>query len=127
MRKQIHLMAMGLVLLLASCGEEHKAQGLVKDFVQENTENRSCSFERFSRLKPTAMIGPDRVKSMRQDVARLPYVKQGIDYHDGEITDTLRFLQTTYELTPREGQKQKITQTFYLDKNLTRVVAFKEY
>lgn len=120
-------MALGLVLLLASCGEEHKAQGLVKDFVKENVENRSCSFERFSRLKPTAMIGPDRVKSMRQEVARLPYVKQGIDYHDGAFPDTLRFLQTTYELTADDGKKEKVTQTFYLDKNLTRVVAFKEY
>lgn len=40
--------------------------------------------------------------------------------------DTLLYIRATYQLTDHDGKKQEITQTFYLDKALTRVIAFKE-
>ncbi len=126
MRKLFGFLIVGLVLALTSCGDQHKAQSLVKDFLDENLEESDCSYDRFSKLTPTAMIDFNRVKSMRQEMSKLPYVKKDINYNDGTFPDTLMYLRATYELTSHDGNKQKVTQTFYLDKALTRVIAFKE-
>lgn len=126
MRKLFFVLTLGLVLVFTSCGDQHKAQSLVKDFLKENLENEDCSFERFSQLTPTAMIDLDRVKSMRQEMSKLPYIKADINYSEGELPDTLLYLRATYKLTGNDGKDQELTQTFYLDKGLTRVVAFKQ-
>ena len=53
-------------------------------------------------------------------------MKKNIDYNDGTFPDTLMYLRATYQLTTHDGKKEELTQTFYLDKTLTRVIAFKE-
>ena len=115
-KKMMFFMVSGLVLMFTSCGDQHKAQSLVKDFLNE----------RFSRLTPTAMISFDQMKVMRQNVSKLPYVKKNINYNDAAYPDTLLYLRATYKLTNHQGEKQEVTQTFYLDKGLTRVIGFKE-
>ena len=116
MKKILFVLTLGLALVLTSCGDQHKAQSLVKDFLNE----------RFSQLTPTAMIDFNRVKSMRQEMNQLPYMKKNIDYNDGTFPDTLMYLRATYQLTTHDGKKEELTQTFYLDKALTRIIAFKE-
>lgn len=125
-KKMMFVMVSGLVLMFTSCGDQHKAQSLVKDFLNENLVDQDCSYERFSRLTPTAMISFDQMKVMRQNVSKLPYVKKNINYNDAAYPDTLLYLRTTYKLTNHQGEKQEVTQTFYLDKSLTRVIGFKE-
>ena len=56
MKKILFVLTLGLALVLTSCGDQHKAQSLVKDFLNENLENEDCSFKRFSQLTPKAMI-----------------------------------------------------------------------
>lgn len=124
--KMMFVMALGLVLMFTSCGDQHKAQSLVKDFLDENLVDQDCSYERFTRLTPTAMINFEQMKAMRQNVSKLPYVKNNIDYNDTAYPDTLLYLRATYKLTDNQGKKQEVTQTFYLDKDLTRVIGFKE-
>ncbi len=127
MKNKLTFLAMGLVLALTSCGDQHKAQSLVKDFLNENLEERDCSYERFSRLTPTAMIDMNGVKDMRQHMSQMPYMKKNINYQDASaISDTLLYIRATYKLTDKTGKEQEFTQTFYMDKALTRVVAFKE-
>ena len=127
MKNKLTFLAMGLVLALTSCGDQHKAQSLVKDFLNENLEERDCSYERFSRLTPTAMIDMNGVKDMRQLMSQMPYMKKNINYQDASaISDTLLYIRATYKLTDKTGKEQELTQTFYMDKALTRVVAFKE-
>lgn len=127
MKNKLTFLAMGLVLALTSCGDQHKAQSLVKDFLNENLEERDCSYERFSRLTPTAMIDMNGVKDMRQHMSQMPYMKKNINYQDASaISDTLLYIRATYKLTDKTGKEQELTQTFYMDKSLTRVVAFKE-
>ena len=89
------------------------------------TDN-DCSYERFSNLTPTAMIDIDKVKSMRKEMSTLPYIKKDISYNDNAITDTLLYIRATYKLTDKDGKQQELTQTFYMDKALTHVVAFKQ-
>lgn len=127
MKNKLTFLAMGLVLALTSCGDQQKAQSLVKDFLNENLEERDCSYERFSRLTPTAMIDMNGVKDMRQHMSQMPYMKKNINYQDASaISDTLLYIRATYKLTDKTGKEQELTQTFYMDKALTRVVAFKE-
>lgn len=127
MKNKLTFLAMGLVLALTSCGDQHKAQSLVKVFLNENLEEKDCSYERFSRLTPTAMIDMNGVKAMRQHMSQMPYVKKNINYQDASaISDTLLYIRATYKLTDKAGKEQELTQTFYMDKALTRVVAFKE-
>lgn len=127
MKNKLTFLAMGLVLALTSCSDQHKAQSLVKDFLNENLEERDCSYERFSRLTPTAMIDMNGVKDMRQHMSQMPYMKKNINYQDASaISDTLLYIRATYKLTDKTGKEQELTQTFYMDKALTRVVAFKE-
>lgn len=127
MKNKLTFLAMGLVLALTSCGDQHKAQSLVKDFLNENLEERDCSYERFSRLTPTAMIDMNGVKDMRQHMSQMPYMKKNINYQDASaISDTLLYIRATYKLTDKTGKEQELTQTFYMDKALTHVVAFKE-
>ena len=45
MKNKLTFLAMGLVLALTSCGDQHKAQSLVKDFMNE-VVNRSHEFSR---------------------------------------------------------------------------------
>lgn len=125
-KKMMFVMALGLVLMFTSCGDQNKAQSLVKDFLNENLVDQDCSYERFSRLTPTAMISFAQMKAMRQNVSKLPYVKNNIDYNDTAYPDTLLYLRATYKLIDNQGKKQEVTQTFYLDKGLTRVIGFKE-
>ena len=127
MKNKLTFLAMGLVLALTSCGDQHKAQSLVKDFLNENLEERNCSYERFSRLTPTAMIDMNGVKDMRQHMSQMPYMKKNINYQDASaISDTLLYIRATYKLNDKTGKEKELTQTFYMDKALTRVVAFKE-
>ena len=98
-KKIMFVMALGLVLMFTSCGDQHKAQSLVKDFLDKNLVDQDCSYERFSRLTPTAMISFDQMKVMRQNVSKLPYVKKNIDYNDAAYPDTLLYLRSTYKLT----------------------------
>ena len=91
-KKMMFVMVSGLVLMFTSCGDQHKAQSLVKDFLDENLVDQDCSYERFSHLTPTAMISFDQMKVMRQNVSKLPYVKKNIDYNDAAYPDTLLYL-----------------------------------
>lgn len=55
------------------------------------------------------------------------FIKNGPFVRCRETADTAqRDIRATYQLTDHDGKKQEITQTFYLDKALTRVIAFKE-
>lgn len=126
MKKYIVILLMGLVVLATSCGQQHQAQGLVKDFLNENLNGSDCSFERFSRISQTAMIDANKIMQLRKEMANSPNMKRGISYQEGDFPDTLLYIRATYKLTDINGTKQEFTQTFYMDKELTRIIAFKQ-
>lgn len=126
MKIKFSILFLGIVLLFTSCGEQHKAQSLVKDFLNENLIDNDCSFERFSKLTPTAMINAERLAAMRKDIETLPIVKKGIQYGSNDLPDTLLYIRATYKLTGKDGEKEKFTQTFYMDKGITHIIAFKK-
>lgn len=116
-----------LVLLTVSCGEQHKAESLVKDFIKENTVGESYDFDKFSKISTTAMITKERVQQMHKEMENLPFVKKNVRYDKGILPDTLLYIKANYRLKNEKGDEEEYTQTFYMDKEISRIISFKQY
>ena len=106
------------MLLSVSCGRQHDAEQTVKAFVEENMQDGIQISDRdFADLGTTQLISDSLIQLMRQRGAEL--FKQGIAYSkapDGE----LYYLRMRYV-----HDKDTLQNTFYLNQELTEVVAFK--
>jgi len=106
------------MLLFVSCGRQHDAEQTVKAFVDENMEVASeISNRDFADLGSTRHISDSLIQVMRQRGAAL--FKKGITYPeppDGELF----YLRMSYV-----HQGDTLQNTFYLNPELTEVVAFK--
>ena len=108
-----------MALLFASCGRQHSAEQTVKAFVEANMENggKDISNRDFADLGTTKIISDSLIQMMRHRGA--PLFKQGITYQsvpEGE----LNYLRMSYVYNGDTLQN-----TFYLNQELTEVVAFK--
>ncbi len=106
------------MLLSVSCGRQHDAEQTVKAFVETNMQDGVQISDRdFADLGTTRHISDSLIELMRQRGADL--FKQGIAYSeapDGE----LYYLRMRYV-----HDKDTLQNTFYLNQELTEVVAFK--
>ena len=114
------------LLSLTSCGEQHRAEALVEDFLEENTIGDRCKVERCTRLARTAMVTEKTVAGLRHEMSLLPTFRKDIKYSDKGLTDTLVYVRATYKLSSSKGKETEYVQTFYMDKALSGIVAFKE-
>ncbi|MGN1264131.1 MAG: hypothetical protein ACI4TW_08830 [Prevotella sp.] len=109
------------MLLLASCGQQHKAEILVEDFMDKNLKSSSeVSIIDFAKIDSTKHINDSIVMNMRAVAEQSERYKQGIDYDNGKYGKTLITLRVQYRLA-----NDTCSDTYYLDKDLTKVVAFK--
>jgi len=106
------------MLLSVSCGRQHDAEQTVKAFIEANMQDDvEISDRDFADLGTTSLISDSLIEQMRQRGAEL--YKQGITYPkapDGE----LYYLRMRYV---HDGDT--LQNTFYLNQELTEVVAFK--
>ena len=107
------------MLLFASCGRQHSAEQTVKAFVEANMENggKDISHRDFADLGTTRLIQDSIIELMRQRGAQL--FKSGISYPEVPQGE-LYYLRMSYV---HEGDT--LYNTFYLNQDLTEVVAFK--
>ena len=106
------------MLLFASCGQQHKAENLVSDFVAENMENPSAINDKdYADLGTTRHISDSLITLMRQRGAS--GFKKGITYGKMPSGD-LYFLRMSYI-----SNGDTLQNTFYFDSELSGVVAFK--
>ena len=106
------------LLLLASCGKQYHAEQTVEDFVDANMEQPEKITKRdFADLGTTRHINDSLISVMRQRGAE--HYKKGISYPDVPQGD-LYYLRMRYV---HEGDT--LQNTFYLNEELTEVVAFK--
>ena len=112
------IIGISALLLFASCGQQHKAESLAKDFVAENMEDPSAiSVKDFADLGTTRHISDSLITVMRQRGAS--GYKKDITY--GKIpTGDLYYLRMSYI-----SNGDTLQNTFYFDAELTEVVAFK--
>ena len=108
----------GLVLLLASCGQQYKAEQAVKAFVEENMENPAeISSRDFADVGTTRHISDSLIDVMRHRGA--PLFKKDISYGQPPQGD-LVYLRMKYVV-----KGDTLQNTFYLDPEAKEVVAFK--
>ena len=119
MKSRAYIIIGVMLLLLASCGKQHSAEQTVKAFVEDNMENggSDISDRDFANLGTTKFINDSLIQLMRHRGA--PLFKDGITYPD--IPDgELYYLRMSYV-----HQGDTLQNTFYLNPELTEVVAFK--
>ena len=112
------IIGVSALLLFVSCGQQHKAESLAKDFVAENMEDPSAiSGKDFADIGTTRHISDSLITLMRQRGAS--GYKKDITY--GKIpTGDLYYLRMSYI-----SKGDTLQNTFYFDSELSEVVAFK--
>lgn len=115
-----------VLLLLASCGKEGDAKGMVDDFLDTYLVDNTRSDVRFSRLDSTKMITPERVMALREHMKTVKLFKPDVKYDDGEIPSTLYYIRVSYTKPAAGGKVETYAQTFYFDREVERLIAFKE-
>lgn len=108
----------GVALLFASCGKQYDAEQIVKQFVETNAEKPELMEKRdFADLGTTRHISDSLINVMRTRGAE--HYKKGISY--GKVPEgDIYYLRMKYI---QEGDT--LQNTFYLNQELTEVVAFK--
>ena len=118
MKSRAYLIIGVMMLLLASCGKQYEAEQTVKDFVEANIDDADkVSGRDFADLGTTRHINDSLINVMRLRGA--DHYKQGIAYPDVPDGD-LYYLRMRYVY---DGDT--LQNTFYLNQELTEVVAFK--
>lgn len=109
-------------LLFAACGRQHAAESLVKDFMNENLQDVSFSDMDFGKIDSTKRINDSIISKMRSAASQSGRYKRDIAYPAVSVGNgnTLIMLRVVYKL-----DNDTCSDTYYLDKELTRVIAFK--
>ena len=105
-------------LVLVACGSEHKAHATVGEFLKSNIVDTEYSTEMLA-VDSTKALGDSLIQAMRAEAGTDKYFKKNIQwgqYSGGKLVYArVRILQL----------KDTLVRTFYLDKDMSSVVAFK--
>ena len=118
MKSRAYIIIGMTLLLFASCGQQYHAEKAVEAFVEANAENPEAMTHRdYADLGTTRHINDSVISIMRERGAQ--GFKKGITY--GQMPEgDLFYLRMRYV---HEGDT--LQNTFYLNQELTEVVAFK--
>jgi hypothetical protein len=106
------------LLLFTACGQQHQAKSLVKDFVKAHAVEE-LNITDFTDLDSTRVVSDSLFKAMQQNAASDPLFKD-VDFSAAKATSTLLYIRMRYQKDTLE-----LSKTFYFDKDLTAVIAFK--
>ena len=106
------------MLLLASCGQQYAAKQKVKEFVKQHA-TEEIDITSFSDLDSTRVISDSLFRAMQQNAAKDPLFK-AVDFSTVKPTSPLLYIRMRYQKDTLE-----LSKTFYFDKDLSAVVAFK--
>lgn len=120
MRKYTIACFIGLALVLAGCGQKHKAQALIGSFVEENT-TLGKMHRMHDRLDSTYRLTDSLIVDMHRQAARQPQFNRDISY--GKFVKSEPLLYQRVRFT---DDHDTLHITFYMNRDLTQVVACKE-
>ena len=110
------------VMAFSSCNKEKTAaKELVKEFLKENLVSEDHKVLYCYDLSTTKFVTDSMCQEMRAKMASNKRFKPNIHYAEGPASKNLHFIRVKYRV-----DKDTVYQTFYLDEQQTRVVAFKE-
>ena len=120
MKRLYIIIGIGL-LLFASCGQQHQAKVLIQEFVDQHAvEPSSYSSISIVKFDSTKVLNDSIITAMRANAAATQRYQKSIKYAKGAIGQKLYVARITYSINGVE-----YSDTYYLDDQLTRVVAFK--
>ena len=110
------------VLLLTACGQQHQAKEVIQEFVDQNvTEPSARSSIKVVKFDSTKVLNDSIIALMRTNADTIKrYVRKPIKYEPGGVGRMLYVARISYTI-----YDQEISETHYLDEQLSRVVAFK--
>ena len=107
-------------MLMASCGQKHKAESTVEQFIEQYALNPSDLNDRdFENFDSTNVIGDSLLRAMQQ--SRKPLFRHPITYPTATTGKGKLFLLRMRFV----AHDDTLWHTFYLDQQLEHVVAFK--
>jgi hypothetical protein len=110
------------VMAFSSCNKEKSAaKELVKEFLKENLVSEDHKVLYCYDLSTTKFVTDSMCQEMRVKMASNKRFKSNMHYAEGPASKNLHFIRVKYRV-----DKDTVYQTFYLDEQQTRVVAFKE-
>lgn len=119
-KSYIYIIGMA-VLLLASCGQQHDAERIVKDFMETNMKDGAqVSSLDFDDMDSTKLITDSVITRIRATAKEAALYKSDIRYSGRNGVKKLYILRARYYVN-----KEEQCDTYYLDAGLTGVVAFK--
>ena len=109
------------MLLSVSCGRQHQAKQVIQDFIdQYAAEPSACSSISIVKFDSTQTVNDSIIGRMRANADTIQRYKKSIKYADGAISKKLFIARITYTVNDAE-----YSDTYYLDDQISRVVAFK--
>ena len=122
MKRLIYIIIGVAPLLFASCGPQAEAEDLVEQFMEQNMrEGLKPSSVHFTDIDSTHAMTDSIVVNLRQLARQAKRYRPDLKYAPDEPFKKLMVTRVKYEL-----DDQEVSDTYYLDMALTRVVAFKE-
>ena len=110
-----------LVLLSVACGQQHQAKCVIQDFVdQYATQPSSRGSISIAKFDSTRILNDSVISRMRANADTIERYQQHIKYADGTPSRKLYIARINYTIDGTE-----YSETYYLDDQLTRVIAFK--
>ena len=109
------------MLLSVSCGRQHQAKQVIQDFIdQYAAEPSACSSISIVKFDSTQTVNDSIIGRMRANADTIQRYQKSIKYADGAISKKLFIARITYTVNDAE-----YSDTYYLDDQISRVVAFK--
>ncbi len=108
-------------MLLSACGQQHDAEVLVKDFMNENLKNPAALTNvDFAKLDSTARLNDSIINVLRALAGQSGRYRDGIRYSDKKQEKPLKILRVQYKIDTTE-----CSDTYYLNRDITEVIAVK--
>ncbi len=123
MKQYLYIIIMCVtILLFASCGPQYDAEDLVENFMEQNMrEEMKPSAIRFTDIDSTTFVNDSVIISLRHQARRAQRYRPDVKYAPDQPFKKLIVTRVTYRV-----EDQEYNDTYYLDMDLTRVVAYKE-
>ncbi len=109
------------MLLSVSCGQQHQAKVVIQDFIDQYATNPS-SFGSISisKFDSTRILNDSVINRMRANADTIKRYQKSITYANSAPGKKLYVTRINYFF-----DNEKYSDTYYLDENLTNIVAFK--
>lgn len=122
MRTALHLIIItALVLLTASCSQQHKAESLVKEYMKAHLKDaESLTIVEFSDIDSTKSISDSLLSRIQERARACKHYQANLPFAPSPASKKLIFSRVAYKLNGEEH-----TDTYYMDENLEGVVAVK--